>query len=228
MKKTVNKSTSANTPADIKRILVVDDHPVVRQGIKHLLEQEPDIRICAEAESAGEALQALQKQKPDLAIVDISLKGTDGIELTKWIRAQDKKIPVLILSMHEESLYADRALRAGAHGYLMKAEVADKIVPAVRKVMSGEIYLSEKAGQAILHEVTGRGTKGGESPISQLSDRELEVLRLIGQGRGTREIANLLHLSIKTIETYRANIKDKLGLANATQLVRYAAQWVGE
>lgn len=228
MKIVSNKRETTGSAPAIKRILIVDDHPVVRQGIKHLLEQEPDLRVCAEAESAGEALQALQKQKPDLAIVDISLKGTDGLELTKWIRAQDENLPILILSMHDESLYADRVLRAGAHGYLMKAEVADKITTAVRKVLKGEIYLSEKVGQTILHEVTGRSSATDESPIRQLSDRELEVFRLIGQGHGTREIASLLHLSIKTIETYRAHIKDKLGLANATQLVRYAAQWVGQ
>ncbi|MBW7909489.1 MAG: response regulator transcription factor [Kiritimatiellae bacterium] len=221
------RETTGDAPA-IKRILIVDDHPIVRQGIRHLLEQEPDLRVCCEAESAGEALQALQKQKPDLAIVDISLKGTDGIELTKWIRAQDEKIPILILSMHDEKLYANRVLRAGAHGYLMKAEVADKITIAVRKVLKGEIYLSEKVGQSILQEVTGRGSAADESPIRQLSDRELEVFRLIGQGLGTREIAGQLHLSIKTIETYRAHIKDKLGLANATQLVRFAAQWTGQ
>lgn len=223
----IKREVGDGTPA-IKRILVVDDHPVVRQGIKHLLEHEPDLRICAEAESAGEALQALQKHKPDLVLVDISLKGTDGLELTKWIRAQNKKLPILVLSMHDESLYADRVLRAGAHGYLMKAEVADKIVTAVRKVLRGEIYLSERVGQSILHEVTGRGSPADESPIRRLSDRELEVFRLIGQGHGTREIAGLLHLSVKTIETYRANIKDKLGLASATQLVRFAAHWVGQ
>lgn len=228
MKVVASKREPVNSAPLIKRILIVDDHPVVRQGIKHLLEQEPDLRVCAEAESAGEALQALQKHKPDLAIVDISLKGTDGLELTKWIRAQDEKIPILILSMHDENLYAERVLRAGAHGYLMKAEVSDKISAAVRKVLKGEIYLSDKVGQNILHEVTGRNAPVDESPIRQLSDRELEVFRLIGQGHGTREIAALLHLSVKTIETYRAHIKEKLGLANATQLVRYAAQWVGQ
>lgn len=221
-------SSKKETAPAIKRILIVDDHPVVRQGVRHMLEQEADLRVCAEAESAGEALQALQKHKPDLAIVDISLKGTDGLELTKWIRAQDEDLPILVLSMHDENLYAERVLRAGAHGYLMKAEVGDKIIAAVRKVLAGEIYLSEKVGQSILHEVSGRGGPLDASPIRHLSDRELEVFRLIGQGHGTREIANLLHLSVKTIETYRAHIKEKLGLTNATQLVRYAAQWVGQ
>ena len=222
----MTKKEKASAPAPVRSILIVDDHPVVRQGVRHVIEQEPDLRIVAEAESASEALNALQQHKLDLAIVDISLKGTDGLELTKWIRAQDEKLPVLIMSMHDESLYAERVLRAGAHGYIMKAEVADKIVIAVRRVLRGEIYLSDKVGQNILHEVSGRSTAMDESPIKQLSDRELEVFRLIGQGHGTREIATMLHLSIKTIETYRAHIKDKLGLASATQLVRYAAQWV--
>ena len=222
----MTKKEKTAAPAPVRSILIVDDHPVVRQGVRHVIEQEPDLRIVAEAESASEALNALQQHKLDLAIVDISLKGTDGLELTKWIRAQDEKLPVLIMSMHDESLYAERVLRAGAHGYIMKAEVADKIVIAVRRVLRGEIYLSDKVGQNILHEVSGRSTAMDESPIKQLSDRELEVFRLIGQGHGTREIATMLHLSIKTIETYRAHIKDKLGLASATQLVRYAAQWV--
>ena len=221
----MKKERTSETPA-IKRILIVDDHPIVRQGVRYVIEQEPDLRICAEAESATEALQALQQHKPDLAIVDISLKGTDGLELTKWIRAQDERLPVLIMSMHDESLYAERVLRAGAHGYVMKAEVADKIVIAIRKVLKGEIYLSEKVGQNILHEVSGRSTAIEQSPIRQLSDRELEVFRLIGQGHGTRDIAAMLHLSIKTIETYRSHIKEKLGLTSATQLVRYAAQWI--
>lgn len=219
------KKERKNEAPETKRILIVDDHPIVRQGVRHVIEQEPDLRICAEAESATEALQALQQHQPDLAIVDISLKGTDGLELTKWIRAQNDQVPVLIMSMHDESLYAERVLRAGAYGYVMKAEVADRIVDAIRKVLKGEIYLSEKVGQNILHEVSGRTTAMDESPIRQLSDRELEVFRLIGQGHGTRDIASLLHLSIKTIETYRSHIKEKLGLTSATQLVRYAAQW---
>lgn len=219
------RAAKTGAPSPARRILIVDDHPIVRQGVRHVIEQEADLRVVAEAESAGEALQALQSAKPELAIVDISLKGTDGIELTKWIRAQDERMPILIMSMHDESIYAERVLRAGANGYLMKAEVSENLIGAVRRVLRGEIYLSEKVGQNILHEVSGRSTSIEESPMKQLSDRELEVFRLIGQGMGTREIASLLHLSIKTIETYRSHIKDKLGLASATQLVRYAAQW---
>lgn len=227
MKSGASKHESAPPAPARRRILIVDDHPIVRQGIRALLEQQPDLVVCAEAESAGEALQALQKHKPDLVIVDISLKGHDGIELTKWIRGQDKNLPVLILSMHDENLYAERALRAGANGYLMKAEVGDNIIAAVRKVISGEIYLSEKMRQTFLHEITGRGLPPEQSPLDVLSDRELEVFRLIGQGHSTREIAKMLHLSIKTIETYRAHIKEKLGITTASQLVRTAIRWVG-
>ncbi len=219
---TKTRKTAKTKPA---RILLVDDHPIVRQGSRYVIEQTRDLSVCAEAESARDALQAIQDHHPDLAIVDISLHGTDGLELTKWIRAQDDKMPILILSMHDESLYAERVLRAGANGYLMKAEVADRLVPAIRKVLQGGIYLSDKMGQDILQEVSGR-TKGLDtSPLKLLSDRELEVFRLIGQGMGTRQISTLLNLSVKTIETYRAHIKEKLGLDSATQLVRFAAHW---
>lgn len=220
------KTQEAAPPVTTKRILIVDDHPIVRQGVRRVIEQESDLRICAEAETATEALRLFEEHQPDLAIIDITLKGTDGLELTKWIRARSERIPILIMSMHDESLYAERVLRAGAHGYVMKAEVADKIVIAIRKALLGEIYLSEKVEQNILHEVSGRTTEVDQSPVRKLSDRELEVFRLIGQGMGTRAIADHLRLSIKTIETYRSHLKEKLGLANATQLVRYAAQWI--
>ncbi len=213
-------------PSPTKRILIVDDHPIVRQGVRRVIEQEPDLRICAEAETAAIALRLFEEHQPDLAIIDITLKGTDGLELTKWIRARNEHIPILIMSMHDESLYAERVLRAGAHGYVMKAEVADKIVIAIRKALQGEIYLSDKLEQDILQEVSGRAAKMDPSPVRKLSDRELEVFRLIGQGMGTRAIAGHLRLSIKTIETYRSHLKEKLGLANATQLVRYAARWM--
>ena len=220
------KTQEAAPPVTTKRILIVDDHPIVRQGVRRVIEQESDLRICAEAETATEALRLFEEHQPDLAIIDITLKGTDGLELTKWIRARSERIPILIMSMHDESLYAERVLRAGAHGYVMKAEVADKIVIAIRKALLGEIYLSEKVEQNILHEVSGRTTEVDQSPVRKLSDRELEVFRLIVQGMGTLAIADHLRLSIKTIETYRSHLKEKLGLANATQLVRYAAQWI--
>ena len=209
----------------IKKILIVDDHPIVRHGTRVLIEQEPDLKICAETDNAAEALKTIQTSKLDLAILDISLRGSDGLELTKAIRAQGSKLPILIMSMHDETLYADRALRAGANGYIMKQEVSDKIITAIRQILSGEIYLSEKAKQGILNEVSWKRPEGQQSPLERLSDRELEVFRLIGKGLGTREIAETLHLSIKTIETYRAHIKEKLNLSTATELVRVAVQW---
>jgi DNA-binding NarL/FixJ family response regulator len=216
---------SVKTPVPVKRnILVVDDHPIVRQGIKGMLDHEPDMVLSAEADNAGDALKALDSSRPDLIVLDISLNGSDGIELTKSIRARDDKIPILIMSMHDESLYAERALRAGANGYIMKREVAGKLVTAIRQVLSGNIYVSENARQRILHSVTGGATEG-ESPLKRLSDRELEVFRLIGQGKGTQQIAKELHLSVKTIETYRAHIKEKLDIKTATELVRAAVQY---
>ncbi len=208
------------------RVLIVDDHPIVRQGLRSLVDQEDDLSVCGEAGSAGEALKALSTLKPDLLLVDISLKGPDGLELTKSVRALQPDIPILIVSMHDESLYAERVLRAGANGYIMKEEVAQNVVTAVRKVLGGDIYISDRMRQKILRGVAGQRSQSAVSSIDRLSDRELEVFRSIGQGRGTRQIAEDLHLSVKTIETYRAHIKEKLGLSNATELVRQAVQWV--
>ena len=209
-----------------RRILIVDDHPIVRQGIESLLAQEPDLSICGEAESAGEALDFLRNERPDAAVIDITLKGTDGLELTKSARAEFPDLIVLIMSMHDESIYAERALRSGASGYIMKQEVANSIVAALRSVLNGEIYVSEKVRQTLLGRLSGHQTRLEDSPIDRLSDRELEVFRMIGRGCGTRQIAEQLHLSVKTIETYRAHIKDKMGIQNATELVRRAVQLV--
>ncbi len=208
------------------KVLIVDDHPIVRQGLRSLIDQEQDLHVCGESGSAGEALKALSSLKPDLLLVDISLKGPDGLELTKSIRALEPELPILIVSMHDETLYAERVLRAGANGYIMKEEVAQSVVKAVRKVLGGDIYMSDRMRQKILRGVAGQRSNTTASAIERLSDRELEVFRLIGQGHGTRKIADELHLSVKTIETYRAHIKEKLGLNNATELVRQAVQWV--
>ncbi len=208
------------------KVLVVDDHPIVREGIAKLVNQEADLTICGEAEDAACALKATAELKPDIAIVDITLKeGLGGIGLIKDIKVRHPKLPVLVLSMHDESLYAERTLRAGAKGYIMKQEAAEKIVEAIRQVLSGEIYLSDEMGQKILHKfVEGKPETGG-SPIDRLSDRQLEVFQLIGRGFGTRQIADNLHLSVKTIETYREHIKEKLKLKNATELVQHAIRW---
>lgn len=208
------------------RLFMVDDHPIVRQGLRSLIQEEQDLAVCAEAGSAGEALTMLPDLNPDLMLVDISLKGPDGLELTKSVRSLSPDLPILIVSMHDESLYAERVLRAGANGYIMKEEVAQNVVSAIRNVLRGDIYMSDRMRQKILRGVAGHRSNAGASAIERLSDRELEVFRLIGQGLGTRKIAEELHLSVKTIETYRAHIKEKLSLQNATELVRQAVQWV--
>lgn len=208
------------------RILIVDDHPLMRQGVAQLINHEKDLLVCGEADEANKALDAIANSKCDIAIIDISLKGSSGIELLKNIKVRYPKLPVLILSMHDESVYAQRALRAGAAGYIMKQEGTEKVIVAIRKVLNGEVYLSEKLGAKMLNQlVGGRGALTG-APIDELSDRELEVFGLIGQGHGTRPIAEKLHLSVKTIESHRAHIKEKLNLKNATELVHHAIQWV--
>jgi DNA-binding NarL/FixJ family response regulator len=216
----------SNASGTTYRVMIVDDHPIVRQGLRSLIDQVDDLSVCGEAGSAAEALKILPTLKPDLMLVDISLKGPDGIELTKSIRSLKPDLPILIVSMHDETLYAERVLRAGANGYIMKEEVARNVVEATRKVLKGDIYISDRMRQKILRGVAGQRSNPATSSIERLSDRELEVFRLIGQGHGTRMIAEELHLSVKTIETYRAHIKEKLGLKNATELVRQAVQWV--
>jgi len=210
------------------RIMLVDDHPILRQGLGQLLSQEKDLLICGQFEEASKALEACGNLKPDAAIVDISLKGSSGIELLKNIKVQYPKLLVLVLSMHDESLYAERALRAGASGYIMKQEAPEQVLVALRRILNGEIYLSEKMSSKLMHQlVSGRPTETG-SLMERLSDRELEIFGLIGQGRGTRQIAEQLHLSVKTSESHRAHIKEKLNLKNATELVHRAIQMRGE
>jgi DNA-binding NarL/FixJ family response regulator len=205
---------------------VVDDHPIVRQGLSQLINREPDLVVCGEAEDARTALQAIELSKPDILIVDVSLNGPDGIDLLKTIRAQDSKLPVLILSMHDESLYAERALRAGANGYIMKQEATELVLTAIRQILDGSVYVSDRMAQKMVQQfVKGSGVPK-RSIMDELTDRELEVFRLIGQGHGTRQIAEELHLSVKTVESYYAHIKEKLTLRNARELVQRAVQWV--
>jgi len=207
------------------RILVVDDHPIVRQGLALLINQETDLVVCGEAEEAMGAMHVLASSKPDILIVDLSLNGPDGIDLLKNIRNIYPALPVLILSMHDESIYAERALRAGANGYIMKQEATEKVLVALRRILGGEIYVSDRiANKMLKHYVTGSGTVRNSS-IADLSDRELEVFRLIGEGHGTRQIAEEPHLSIKTVESYQAHIKEKLSLRSARELVQHAIQW---
>ena len=208
------------------RILVVDDHPIVRQGLTELINHEDDLLVCGQAEDAHLAMQLIKELKPDMVIVDISLKETSGMELIKDIKAHYPELPVLALSMHDEFLYAERALRAGANGYIMKAEATENVVTAIRKVRSRQVYVSDKMASKMMRKLVGGGPDVGVSAIERLSDRELEVFRLIGEGHRTRQIAKKLHLSVKTIETYRAHIKEKLNLADAAELLQYAIRWV--
>ena len=208
-----------------KRILVVDDHPIIRQGLALMLNREADLVVCGEAEDATGAMLVMASARPDILIVDISLNGPDGLDLLKNIRTTHPALPVLILSMHDESIYAERALRAGANGYIMKQEATEKVLVAIRRILNGEIYVSERiANKMLKHYITGAGGLKNSS-ISDLSDRELEVFRLIGEGHGTRQIAEELHLSIKTVESYQAHIKDKLSLRSARELMQHAIQW---
>ena len=210
---------------DETKILIVDDHPIVRQGLAELINHEEDLEVCGQAEDAHEALGIMKETEPNMVIVDISLKETSGIELIKDIKAQYPNLPVLALSMHDETLYAERSLRAGAKGYIMKAEATEKVIVAIRKILSGQIYVSDMMAAKMVRKLVGGGPDAGESSVERLSDRELEVFGLIGQGYGTRQIAERLHLSVKTIETYRAHIKEKLNLADANELLQYAIQW---
>ncbi|MHC4087238.1 MAG: response regulator [Planctomycetota bacterium] len=210
---------------DKTKVLIVDDHPIIRQGLSELINHEPDLIVCGYAEDAPEALGKIKESEPDMVIVDISLKETSGMDLTKDIKAQYPNLPVLALSMHDEALYAERMLRAGARGYIMKAEATENVVTAIRKILSGQIYVSDKMAAKMVRKLVGGSPDVGASVMERLSDRELEVFRMIGQGFGTRQIAERLHLSIKTIETYREHIKEKLNLADASELLQYAIQW---
>src|SRR6202451_540842 len=191
-----------------RKILVVDDHPIVREGMALLINREPDLAVCAAAEESNAALEAIDSLRPDIAIVDISLPGRDGLELLKMIRAKEPQMPVLILSMHGETTYAERALRAGANGYIMKQEATDKVLVAIRRILNREIYVSEQIANRMLRHLAGAHESESRSPLDDLSDRELEVFRRMGEGQSTRHIAEDLHLSVKTIETHQARLKE--------------------
>jgi len=208
------------------RVFVVDDHPIVRQGLAQLINREADLTVCGEAEDVRTALQTIEPSSPDIVIVDVSLNGPDGIDLLKTIRTRDPRLPVLILSMHDESLYAERALRAGANGYIMKQEATERVLVAIRQILGGGVYVSERMAQKMVQQLVKGSGAPKQSVIGELTDRELEVFRLIGQGRSTRRIADELHLSVKTVESYYAHIKEKLSLQNARELVQHAVQWV--
>jgi len=209
------------------RVLIVDDHPIVRRGLAELIASEPDMRVCGEASDTTEAMRLVKTAQPNVVIVDICLKSGYGIELIEQIKAYNEHIKMVVSSMHDESLFAERALRAGAVGYINKQEATEKVIDAIRQVLHGEIHLSPAMASRLLHSVVG-GEPLDHNPIKNLSNRELEVFEMIGQGLTTKQIAGKLHLSPKTIETHREKIKTKLSLANANELNRRAVQWTLE
>jgi DNA-binding NarL/FixJ family response regulator len=208
------------------RILIVDDHPIFRHGLIQLIDQEDDLQVCGEAEDYHSAWKAINSLKPDMLIVDITLKDMSGIDLIKEVHKHHKGIPMLVISMHDESLYAERAFRAGAKGYIMKQEASDSVVQAIRQVLRGGFYASSRVTENILARFIEGPKEPTESPLQALTDREIEVFTLIGEGLSISEIGHRLHLSVKTIGTYRERIKEKLKLRNSTELLRYALNWV--
>jgi len=211
------------------RILIVDDHPAVREALASRIGRQPDLEVCGEAADMSEALRLVADSQPDMAVVDISLKTGSGIDLIKRIKDRNGRVRMLVWSMHSESLYAERALRAGALGYINKDQATDKIVEAIRRVLDGKVYLSDAMAEKMLHRAVGGASEQvTRSPLDLLADRELEVFRLIGQGVKTAEIAERMHLSVKTVETYRDRIRQKLDLSDGTELAHYATQWVLE
>jgi DNA-binding NarL/FixJ family response regulator len=210
------------------KVLLVEDHPMFRERLAHLINKDLGMAVCGEADNIGDAMGIIRDLQPDIAIVDISLRGSSGLELIKDIRAEGFALPVLVLSMHAEELYAERALRAGAKGYIMKSEASSEVLEAIRTVQRGEVYVSRPMVGKLLTRMTSTVQRTESTGVGSLADRELEVFQLIGQGRNTREIAKLLKLGESTIETYRARIREKLGLRNTAELAQRAAQWVTE
>jgi DNA-binding NarL/FixJ family response regulator len=218
----------AKPQAEPSRILVVDDHPLFREGIQQMINRNQTLKVCGEAASIAEALKVVAELKPDLVLVDISLEGGDGIELIKTLKATYEDLPILVISMHNETLYAERALRAGALGYVMKNESARTVKSAIFKVLGGNVFLSERMSASVLTKMVGGKREEAVSPVEQLSDRELQVFQMLGEGKPTRQIAEELDLTIPTIHSFRTRIKEKLRFQNATELVLNANQWVRE
>jgi DNA-binding NarL/FixJ family response regulator len=225
MRMAVATKTEGMTRTRKKTVFVVDDHPLLRQGLAMLINRESDLMVCGEAEEAPTAMKALAAARPDIVIADISLNGPDGLDLLKNLRILYPDLPVLILSMHDESIYAERALRARANGYIMKQEATEKVLVAVRRILDGEIYLSYRMANRLLQQYMSGQTAETDSRLTALSDRELEVFRLIGDGLSTRRIAEVLHLSMKTVESYQAHLKEKLSLRTGRELMQHAIQW---
>ena len=216
--------TAARSPAH-RRILVVDDHPLMREGLAQLINGQDDLMVCGEAGDRASAMVALKATRPDLAVIDLSLKEESGMELIKDFRVHAPDVVVLVLSMHDESVYAERALRAGARGYLMKREASERVLDAIRRALAGDVVVSEQIMSGILNSLSGRAATDRSAAVAPLSDRELEVLTLIGNGYGVREIARMLSISAKTVEAHRANMKEKLGLPSGGALLQFAIRW---
>jgi DNA-binding NarL/FixJ family response regulator len=220
--------TTADVETPTSRILIVDDHPLFREGLHQMIDRESGWTVCGEAADTNEAMRLVRETKPDLVIMDISLGSQSGIELIKDLKADDTDLQVLVVSMHDESLYAERSLRAGAMGYVMKHEPPKTVMKAIRRVLSGEMYLSERTATTMVQKFMHRGDEPLESSISQLSDREIEVFRLLGCGKGSRQIAKELSLTVPTISSFRSRIKEKLGLKDSSELMLKAIHWVQE
>ena len=206
-------------------VYLVDDHPLLVQGLTDLIDAQPDLRVVGTTAEWTVALEEIPKKKPAIVVLDITLKNANGVEVLKNLRVHFPEMKILMLSMHDENLYAMRTLKAGAQGYIMKAEATEKVVEAIRQILKGEIYLSDQMARRTMAQLVGRRKEAGGSPLEDLSDRELEVFTLIGEGMTTRQIAEKLHLSVKTVETHRAHIKEKLNLKNSTELVQHAIHW---
>jgi DNA-binding NarL/FixJ family response regulator len=221
-----DQADTGNNQAAKKKILLVDDHPIFRHGLTELLDRQVDLVVCGHADSAPTALEQMRQLKPDLAILDITLRGTDGIELVKLMKAEAPHLPILVLSMHDESLYALRALKAGALGYVMKADGVQPVLDAIYRALQGKLFVSKRLGEKLIFKAIHTSESDSPSPVGRLSDRELEVLAMLGRGHSTRSIAKEINLSVKTVETHRAHIKEKLGFADANEMVRFAIDWV--
>ena len=208
-----------------RRVLIVDDHPIVRQGLRRVMENEGDLTVCGEAETIRDARIAIRELQPDVVIADISLKESDGIELVRDVRAHHPHLPILVLSMHDETIYAERMLSAGASGYIMKHAASEQFLVSLRRVLDGGIYVSEAVSNNMIQKCTAGGAYTSANPIDRLSNRELQILHMIGKGTSTRESAAVLNLSVKTVESHRQRIKRKLNLTTGTQLVQYAVKW---
>jgi len=220
------KPPAAPTAPARKKILLIDDHPMMRAGLAQLINRQPDMCICAEAGQPSEAFALLSRIQPDIVLTDLTMPGRAGLEFIKDLVALASDLPILVISMHDEVVYAERCLRAGASGYIMKESGSENLLAALRAVIAGQRYVSPRVSESILRNLSARKPRGSDSPIQALTDREFEVFQLVGNGKSTREIATQLHLSSKTVDVHRAHIKEKLGLRDVTALVRYAVRWL--